>query len=92
MMGNYIIGQFFGYFFVMLVFMILGIIFAKRPVLGWILYIIGGVLQLISLIGNARRLAYYGLGASNMGSYWVVYIVIMVICGVVIMTRHSKAD
>ena len=86
------IGGYFGYYFIMLVFMILGIIFAKRRALGWILYAIGGGLQLLSLIGSTAKLARYGFGTSYLMPRWIGFVVILLVSGVIITVRHDKID
>lgn len=93
MLSTYAIGGVIGYFLIMLVFVVLGIIFAKRA-LGWILYVVGAVLQLISLLGMYRKYTYfYGTtGAQAMTTYWIVYALILVAGGIIIAIRRSRAD
>ena len=86
------IGGYFGYYFIMLVFMILGIIFTKRRALGGILYAIGGGLQLLSLIGSTAKLARYGFGTSYLMPRWIGFVVILLVSGVIITVRHDKIN
>lgn len=81
-----------GYFLVLIVFMVLGIVFAKRGAAGWILYTVGAVLQFISQIGRQRQLAYYGFGASYMAPTWIIFLVILAVSAVIIVVRRSKPD
>ena len=64
----------------MIIFMVLAIKFAKKRA-GWILFIVGAVIQLLSLIGSA--------GTSN-STMWIIYFIILIVTGLVILLRSNN--
>lgn len=82
--------QYLGYFFIMLIFMILAIVTAKTKA-AWILYITGAVVQLLSLIGIQKAAQIYG-GTDVPSGYAICYILLLAISAVLIAVRRSKAN
>ena len=90
MRAMYLIGNYIGYFLVMLIFLTLAVIFAKKA-FGWLLYTAGAVIQLFSLIGNQRNLSMFGLG-STMTGYWIVYFLLLCVGAALICVRRRSED
>ena len=88
----YFLGSALGYFIILIVATILGIIFAKKTA-GWILFGTGAVVQLISLIGLQKQYSMYGgLAAKQLlRGYWITFIVILLIGGIAIASRRTKS-
>ena len=72
-----------GYFAIMLLFMIIAAVRAKKG-FPWIWYIIGAVIQLISLIGISRNPFY------NSGPYWIVYFCILLLFFFIILSKSAQ--
>ena len=77
-----------GYFLVMLIFMGIAIALAKSKA-SWVLYIIGAVIQFISLLGNQKTATISG---TNMTLYWLVYFGLLVVPAIIIRKRYEKAN
>ena len=84
----YTISGFFGYFLVMIIFMIVAILLAKSKA-AWIPYSIGGVLQLLSITGNYRKLYLFGLSSTMLYSF-IIYVIIMVLTAFIIVKRYNE--
>lgn len=87
------------YFFVLIIFLILAIICVKKP-LAWILYSIGSIITLISLLGMQNKYESYYYNhyiycdsdyvKKMMAPYWTIYIVLLIITAILIFIRQSK--
>ncbi len=77
-----------GYFLVMIAFMIVAIVSAKSKA-AWIWYVIGAVLQLLSLSGN-QKIA--NINGTDTTLYWIVYFGLLIITAVLVVKRYSKAN
>lgn len=81
-----------GFFLPMLV--ILGCVFVQQKT-GWILYLVGAGLLLLSLLGRAKQaamFAQYGIVDRSVPIMWIIYIVILVVGAAVICARRSRMD
>ena len=81
-----------GYFAPMLILVILGCVFAKKA-LGWILYLVGVGVTLLSLIGRARQAALYaqyGIVDQSAPLMWGIFFVILVVGASVIIRRRNN--
>lgn len=78
----------FGYFLVMIIFMVIAIIAGKSKA-AWIWYGIGGALQLMSLSGRQKAASFYG---TDITLYWVVYFALLILTAVLIVKRYNKAN
>ncbi len=85
-----------GYFFVMLLFMALAILCAKRETSlapAWVLYAVGAIFQLISLIGTQKSIDVKRGYSPNMTTLWLVYIALLTIAAFIILSaKSSKPD
>ena len=72
-----------GYFLIMLIFMILALTSAK-PQFAWVWYIIGGISQFISLLGNQNVI-------QNITWYWVIYFAILIVVAALIINRSNSS-
>ncbi len=73
-----------GYFLIMLIFMILALTSAK-PQFAWVWYIIGGISQFISLLGNQNVI-------QNITWYWVIYFAILIVVAALIINRGNRGN
>ena len=76
-----------GYFFIMFIFMVLAVIFANK-IAGWILYLVGGLLQLLPMIGSQKQAT---LNQSNITTEWVIYIGLLLVTLLIIVLRRRRA-
>lgn len=88
MLVLYTLGNFIGYFLIMIIFLSIGIISGKSKG-AWIWYSIGAVLQLLSLIGNQATANMYGKDTSL---YWVIYILLLIIAAGIINSRYNNSS
>ena len=91
-MTGYIIGQYVGYFAIMLIGTVLGIIFAKKAA-GWILFLLGAGITLLSLIGTQKQmnaLSSWGFKTSST-TYWIIYIA-LVLVGIIVINLRRNSD
>ncbi len=81
----YMFGFIIGYFGIMLLFMLIALIRAKKgnP---WVWYFTGAGIQLISLIGASRN------PFLNSSRLWAYYFVILILSLLFIGARYSKRD
>ena len=81
-------GYFTGYFMVMIVLMIIAVIRASngKP---WIWYSIGVGLQLLGLLGAAKRYNALGMGHALTGR-WIAFLAISVISFIIIHIRKNN--
>lgn len=85
----YSVSSLFGYFLIMIILLALAIILAKGK-LGWILYAVGAVLQLVSLIGRQKTFAMFGMG-HMLAAYWIVYFILLAVGAIAIYIRSTKS-
>lgn len=81
------------YFFVFIIFLILSVICVKKY-LAWILYLIGAVLTLISLLGQEKFYNnYYGsqIAGEEMTPYWIIYFTLLGVFAFIIFKRHYSS-
>lgn len=83
----YDLASYFGYFFVMIIFMVIAFITAKHK-FSWVFYAIGAGLQLMSLIGNQKTASFYGI---SMTTHWLIYFFLLGVFWFVIASRHELA-
>ena len=83
----YEISSYIGYFFVMIIFMVVAFVVAKRRS-PWIWYAIGAVLQLMALLGNEK----FPDANKNTAIDWVIYVGLLIISAVLIKRRYNKAQ
>ncbi len=83
------------YFFVLIIFLTIAIIFAKK-IHAWIWYSIGAIITFFSLIGNHKLLDNDGfdnsIAINNPSTYWMIYFVLLMISAVIIYTRYSMSQ
>lgn len=79
-----------GYFLILILFMVGAILLAKKKI-GWVLYAVGAVLQLLSQIGNQKRANLLGVDDMNMPLMWVIYVALLVITAIIVAKRYKKA-
>lgn len=84
----YAITNYIGYFLILLVFLIVAIILAKKTA-AWIVYGIGAFVQLLSLYGNYQSYSSMGFEEA-MTPYWIVYIVLLVVAAITIVMRRQN--
>ena len=82
-----------GYFLILIIFLILAIIFAKKPH-SWIWYSLGAIITFISIIGNQKK--FDSRYSSNivmeiMWPYWAIYFVLLAGAATIILLRYFKA-
>ena len=77
-----------GLFLVMIVFVVVAIINAKKKT-AWIWYTIGGVLQLLSLLGRQKNAIYTG---ENLTIDWVIYFVLLIGAAILVITRYNSPE
>ena len=82
------IASLFGYFLVMLIFMIIAIIVAKSKA-SWVLVAIGAGIQLFSLIGLQKQKEYVYMDTTP---YWWTYAIILLVTAAVIVIRSSDQN
>lgn len=75
-----------GYFWFMLLFMIVAVMVAKTKG-AWVVYAIGAVIQLMSLYGNQKTADLFGI---DMTTPWVIYFLILLVTALVIVRRLKK--
>ena len=78
----------FGYFLIMIIFMVIAIVTAKGKG-AWIWYAIGAILQLLSLSGNQKVATMNGTDTTM---HWVVYFALLIITAILIVKRYNKAN
>ena len=71
-----------GYFAVMIIFMVVAIVAAKSA-FGLVCYLVGAVLQLIPMLGNA-------MSGSTMISHWLVYLGLLLSTAVIVTARRDS--
>lgn len=71
-----------GYFLVMIIFMIVAIVAAKNA-FGWVCYVVGAVLQLISLLGNITA-------SVDMTLHWIIYFGLLFVTAVIAVKRSDS--
>lgn len=76
-----------GFFLIMIVFMIVAIINAKKKT-AWIWYSIGSILQLLSLLGKQKSASYYGY---NTTVDWIIYFGLLIASATLIVNKYNKA-
>lgn len=76
-----------GFFLIMIVFMIVAIINAKKKT-AWIWYALGSTLQLLSLLGNQKSANYYG---DNTTVEWIIYFGLLIVSAILIVNKYNKA-
>lgn len=82
-----------GYFWILIVFLILAIILAKK-LYSWIFYLLGAGITFLSLYGNQKSyIAYYGeyLSKDYIRPYWITYIVLLALGAFLMISRYWKA-
>ena len=84
----YTIASYIGYFWILLIFLIVAIIFAKKT-FSWILYGIGAFIQLIALYGTYKSYSFLGAGGAT-APYWVIYILFLIVAAVIISKRRNN--
>lgn len=77
-----------GYFFIMIIFMLIAIVTAKSMTC-WLWYVIGAVLQLFSLLGNQKTA---NINGTDTTLYWLVYIGLLIVTAVFIIKRNNKTS
>lgn len=87
MLFLYDLGIYFGYFMIMIIFMVIAILMARTTKHCWGIYAIGAGLQLLSMIGNQKTANFYG---TSMAAYWAMYFVLLIIFAVVIAFRRKN--
>ena len=73
-----------GYFMIMIIFMILAIIKARRKST-WVYFFSGAVLQLIALIEDQKS-------GTLTGTVWMAYIILLLVFAVLIILVQKKAN
>ena len=74
-----------GYFWFMLLFMIVAIIVARTKG-AWAFYAIGAVIQLMSLYGKQKTADLLGI---DMTTPWIIYFLILLVTALVIVRKNS---
>ena len=77
-----------GYFLIMIIFMVIAIITAKGKTV-WIWYVIGAILQLLSLLGNQKNSV---MRDTDITIYWIIYVALLVITAILINKRRDKSS
>ena len=79
-----------GYFLVMIIFMVVAIVIASaKSKAAWGCYVIGAVIQLLSLVGN-QKIA--NVSGTNTTLHWVVYFGLLIISAILVVKRYNKAN
>jgi len=78
----YVLGLILGYFFLMIIFMIVALVIAKRK-LAWVSYAMAAIIQLMALLGNQKS-------GMDVTMYWFIYVIILIITAVIIILRQRK--
>ncbi len=81
-----------GYFFILIIFLIIAIILSKK-LYSWVFYIIGATITLLSLLGSQKSYNdYFGesLTEDIMCPYWTIYIILLGVSAVIMIFRYSK--
>jgi hypothetical protein len=96
----YLVASAFGATLIPLIIFIIGILVAKKSsVAAWILFAVGAVLELLSLLGNGKTIAMasgrvgYDMLSQMKTQYaltWVFFVVFAVIAAVMISKRAKK--
>ena len=84
MIGTYALWSIVGYFAIMIIASIISIV-----TISWIWYVLGAVIQLVSLIGLQKRMNLFGVG-DEMITYWVIYVVLLVLVAFLIHLRYRN--
>ena len=82
----YDLAYYFGYFFIMILCMVIAIITAKHK-FSWGVYAVGAVVQLITLIGNQMNTYPYG---RSMTASWIIYFILLAVSAMIIVDRYEK--
>ncbi len=72
----YQISGLFGYFLIMIIAILIGT-FVSNKKISWVIFAVGAILTLISLIGKQRSLSALGLSGA-MTLYWIVYVILLI--------------
>lgn len=78
--------SFLSYFLIMIIFMVIAIATAKKPY-AWIWYVVGAIIQLMSLLGNQK---FADVNGTNTSLHWGVYGVLLIITAIAIVMRNKK--
>lgn len=78
------------YFSILIVFLTIAIILSKK-LSAWIWYSIGAIVTFFSVYGN--QISYdYSTAVYDPSIYWMIYIALLLISGVIIFTRYSTSQ
>lgn len=88
MLFLYQLMNYLGYFLIMIIFMVIAIMSAKSKA-AWVWYVIGAVVQLLSLAGN-QKVA--NVNGTNTTLHWIVYFGLLIISAILVVKRYNKAN
>lgn len=86
MYSAYLIGSLVGFFWFMIIFLVLAVVFAKSFA-RWILYGIGSGFTFLSLLGRQRSVSFFG---GNIDNLWAIYIILLAVGAFLIVYRRNK--
>ena len=85
---TYDLTYYLSYFSILIIFLILAIVFAKKAY-AWALYSVGVVLTFLSLLGNQKAYSNEGYYVEPiMRPYWCIYFTLSIIAAIIILIRY----
>ena len=77
-----------GYFLIMIICDVVAIVFAKSKI-SWIIYVIGAMIQLMSLVGNEKAASMSGVDTTL---DWIVYFFLLIVAAIIIIARNKSKN
>jgi len=85
----YSVAYYIGYFWVLIIALLLSIILAKR-LYAWIPYAIGAIMTYLSISGNEKSFEFLGI-TGLYDDEWTIYFYLLVISAIIIILRYANA-